>query len=109
MNDSNGGLDDLFRAYREACPDIEGSPSFTPQLWQKIDARRGVSARLRRWAQVFVSASAALCLAMSVMLFVPIGAQNGPGSYLEILDNENSHETMAYADFDDDGIGDLNQ
>lgn len=109
MNDDmDGRLDSLFQAYRRACPDVEGSPTFTPRLWQKIEARRSTPNRLRRWAQVFVSASAGLCLAMSLMMVVPFGSQTGgTGSYLDILDNENSHETMAYAELDDDG--DLNQ
>lgn len=109
MNENTDNrLDSLFRDYRDACPDTEGSPAFTPQLWAKIDARRGASFRLRRLAQGFVSAAAAMCLAMSLFLVVPItNSAVSPGSYLEILDDE--HETLAYADIDDDAAGDLNQ
>jgi len=39
----NGGdqLDALFAQYREACADREASAHFMPQLWGKIEARRG--------------------------------------------------------------------
>lgn len=107
MNDNiDHRLDRIFRAYRDACPEVEGSSDFMPKLWARIDARRAASSRWRRLAQGFVSAAAAMCLGMSLFLIAPITGGNGtPGSYLEILDDE--HDTLAYADIDDDG--ELNQ
>ena len=36
-------LDDLFHAYREACPDPEPSVNFMPAMWAKIEARQASS------------------------------------------------------------------
>lgn len=105
---TDDNLNQLFADYRQACPDFEGSAAFTPQLWQKIEARRGFSTRLRRFAQVVVSASAALSLAMAVLLVTPVSQPNNSTTYLEILDEEQPHETLAYADVEQpDPAGDL--
>lgn len=52
-------LDKLFAAYRDACPDIEGSPDFVPALWAKIEDARPSSwlLPLRVWAARLVTAS----------------------------------------------------
>ncbi len=105
QDDLDGRLDRLFHAYREACPDTDGSANFTPQLWARIEARRTPAPKWRRLTQGFVSAAAAMCLAMSLLLIVPITTSSAGPSYLEILDDE--HETLAFADIEDDG--DLNQ
>lgn len=111
MNENlDGKLDRVFRAYRDACPDVDGGSDFTPRLWAKIEARRSMPARLRRFTQGFVSAAAAMCLAMSLFLAVPLVHNNvNPGSYLELLDDEHSNDTLAYADIDNENDGDLNQ
>ena len=43
----------LFAAYREACPDTEGSPNFMPRVWEAIEQSRPVSwiFPMRLWAQ----------------------------------------------------------
>lgn len=102
MSDSNldRKLDALFVAYRAACPDVEPSANFMPNLWQKIEAKQSVPFAMRRFAQMFVSAAAALCLLMTAMTFVPAASQ-APAhlmSYVEALDAEQPMETMAYAD-----------
>lgn len=71
MND--GGietkLDGLFAEYRGACPDQDGGVNFMPNLWQKIEARRMESVSVfRRLAQVCVLATAALTLAMAILI-----------------------------------------
>ena len=38
-NSSENRLDELFRAYRKACPDPEASVNFTPTMWARIEAR----------------------------------------------------------------------
>jgi hypothetical protein len=110
MNDNmDKQLDRLFADYREACPDFEGSASFTPHLWQRIDARRGFPLRIRRFAQVVVSASAVASLAMGLFLVTPLSQPNSSATYLEILDEEEQlHETLAYADVEQpDPAGDI--
>ena len=62
MSDEERQLDELFTAYRRACPAPEPSPRFLPDIWNKIEARRSMTLSLRRWTGAFVTA-AALCLA----------------------------------------------
>ncbi|MBL8179475.1 MAG: hypothetical protein JNK48_32650 [Bryobacterales bacterium] len=101
-------LQDLFEAYRAACPDaVEGS-TFMPGLWQKIEARQSFPFTMRRFAQFFVSAAAAMCLLMAVLLTTASSSHNGPGvmAYVEALDNDNAHEILAYADIENVSVGD---
>src|SRR5580692_858868 len=42
-NNGDGKLDALFAEYRSAIPDVDGSVNFLPNLWQKIEARKGES------------------------------------------------------------------
>ncbi|HUQ94824.1 MAG TPA: hypothetical protein VM120_24305 [Bryobacteraceae bacterium] len=109
MNDYNEGkLDDLFRAYRQACPDLEGSANFMPNLWRKIEARQAVPFAWPRLTRLFVSTAAALCLAMSIFLFSPVSPSPAALiSYVEALDTEHSHELLAYADIDAISPGDM--
>jgi hypothetical protein len=90
-------LDALLAAYRDSMPDADPSVNFMPELWQRIDARRSVNRTVRRLAQVFVSAAAALCLVMAILLYVPAGATLTT-TYVEALDDDNQSEVIAYAD-----------
>jgi hypothetical protein len=98
--DMDRKLDSLFQAYKEACPEVEGSANFMPTLWQKIEARQSMSLSMARFGRWFVSAAAALCLAMSLMLISPVSQSGSAISYVEALDDEQPHELMAYADAD---------
>src|SRR5580704_15279954 len=42
-NGSGQELDALFAEYRSAIPDVDGGANFMPNLWQKIEARKGES------------------------------------------------------------------
>ncbi len=97
-------LDSLWVSYREACPDVEPSANFMPQLWQKIEARQNLPFVMGRFARGFVSASLAMCLGMSLLLVVPVS--QSPVSYLSVLDQEHPADLIAYADVDDDSPGD---
>jgi hypothetical protein len=55
-------LDRLLRAYRQACGEPEPSPNFMPELWARIDHNRSSVFRLRRVAQGFLTAAAALAI-----------------------------------------------
>ncbi len=103
MTDSSNDrkLDDLFRDYRNACPDMDGGAAFTPRLWQKIESRKGVPFLMGRFTRMFVTAAAALCVAMGLFLTIPqsqtfLVSQ----TYLESLDNEHPLDLMAYVDAD---------
>lgn len=92
-------LDALWKEYREACPDPEGSPGFVPGLWQRIEARRVANlSTFRRLAQVCVCATLALTVLMGVVLipriekalvynatYVDVLAADHPNTYVEIL------------------------
>jgi len=69
MDQSSAGekerrLDELFRAYREACPDVDAGVNFMPGLWAKIEARQVSTNWFGRAAKALVMAG----LAASVIL-----------------------------------------
>lgn len=64
-------LDELFQAYRAACPDPEPGANFMPQLWQRIEARQSFSSLMVRMASGFVTAAVALTLLMAAYLYIP--------------------------------------
>lgn len=80
-------LTDLFAQYREALPDPEPSANFTPRLWQKIEARQSTTRQVRRLAQGFVTAAAAVSLLIGVFLSLPQNRISPfyTATYLELL------------------------
>lgn len=100
-------LQDLFQAYRAACPDMDENSTFMPGLWQKIEARQAFPFAMRRFAQLFVSAAAAMCLLMAMLITTAPPHAAGPGvmTYVEALDTDNSHELLAYADIENASTG----
>ncbi|MBK5291826.1 MAG: hypothetical protein JJE04_09150 [Acidobacteriia bacterium] len=100
MSDSNHGLDHLLARYREITPDLDPGAGFMPMLWERIEARRSFAWKLRLYARSLVSVVAAVCLAVTVFQFSPLGAVSNPiyqQTYLETLTNDNAPETLAYA------------
>lgn len=100
-SDSNSRLDAAFRAYREACPDVEDSATFMPGLWQKIESRQ-TPLKMMRLTRFFVAAATSMCLLMTMLLVSPF--MQPPAiltSYVEALDSEHAQETLAYADVDE--------
>ena len=93
-----GELDELFAAYREACPAPEPSANFMPELWQKIEARRSVSCSFSRLTQVFLTAAVAISLLLAILQTTtttktsPFYAQ----SYVEALEEFNAAESPVY-------------
>jgi anti-sigma-K factor RskA len=84
-----GKLDPLWAEYREACPDVEPSAQFMPQLWQRIEARRSAvaSSWFRLWAEVWLVASVTLAIVMGAIL-IPRFQSNPPAylaSYVDVL------------------------
>jgi len=91
-------LERLFRAYRAACPDPDAGPNFMPGVWQKIEARRTFSRTLRRWTGAFVTAAAAVCVAMAVFTGTSVRADERAilgTTYIEALEGS-GFETLAY-------------
>jgi len=100
MNGMHGNdeerLDALFRAYRDACPTPEASANFMPTLWGRIEARQSFSFSFRRMANGFVTAAAALTIALGVYMYLPRSSANTssyPQSYLEALAEANPLDT----------------
>lgn len=93
-------LDQLFRRYREACPEAEPSADFMPGMWRAIEARRGWTFRLRTYARGVIATAATICL--SFVLFDMSPLSDKPSiyneTYVEALDDEHAAETLAFAD-----------
>ena len=82
-------LDPLWASYREACPDMEPSAPFMPQLWQRIEAQRSTiaSSWFRLWAEVWLVATVTLAIVMGAIL-IPRYQSNAPAylaSYVDVL------------------------
>ncbi len=79
-------LDELFRAYRAACPDPEPGANFMPQLWQRIESRQTFSSFMIRMAGGFATAAVALTLLMAAYLYMPPSNGTVPSqTYVEAL------------------------
>lgn len=91
MNDGDGKLDALFAEYRSAFPDVDGSVNFMPNMWQKIEARRNESVSVfRRLAQVCVLATAALTVAMVILIPRIQPEPVYTATYVDVLDAAHS-------------------
>jgi hypothetical protein len=79
-------LDQLFLAYREACPDPEPSVNFTPELWARIEAREVSTNLFGRMAKALVTAAlaATVILGLMVATFSHNESQFN-GTYIEAL------------------------
>jgi hypothetical protein len=72
-------LDQMFRAYRAACPDPDASASFMPGMWAKIDARENTTNWFGRFAKVLVTAA----LAASVILGMMVSSANQSNGFFD--------------------------
>ena len=92
-------LDRLFAEYRSQSPDPEPSANFMPALWLRIENSQSLSVNLRRWAQAFVTAAAAICLLMALYLVIPQGPSPVySATYLDALSAEHSPDSLAYGE-----------
>ena len=98
-------LDALFARYREACPDVDASAHFMPNLWARIDAQRGWMWHLRIYARRMAVAAAAACMLL-------VGIQVGSAwqtesllsqSYVDVLRDSAATEDYAYVPVMDQG------
>jgi len=87
-------LDALFRAYRDACPDLEASANFMPTLWARIESRQTFLFSFRRMANAFVTAAVALSIALGVYMSIPRATPaSAPDTYVEVLAAANPLDT----------------
>jgi hypothetical protein len=71
-------LDELFRAYRAACPDSDPSANFMPNIWSRIEAREVSTNWFGSVAKALVTAA----LAASVILGMMISSRNQSSAFL---------------------------
>jgi hypothetical protein len=95
--DQNGELNHLFERYRAALPDPEASANFMPELWRKIEARQFFLVRVKKLTQLFVAASAAICLLLGIILQAPVSSETPVvrGNYVDVLADANPAENLA--------------
>lgn len=67
-NSSEKRLDELFRAYRTACPDPEASVNFMPTMWARIEAREGSTKWFGRVAKTLVGTAVAASVILGMMV-----------------------------------------
>lgn len=70
MTNDDSQLDELFRSYRDACPEVEPSAAFLAGVWQKIETRHSFWFVFQRLARTTMTACAALCLVLLVLNFI---------------------------------------
>jgi hypothetical protein len=61
-------LDELFQAYRDACPVPEAGANFMPALWARIEAREVSTNWFGRFAKGLVTAALAASVILGLMV-----------------------------------------
>ena len=104
MNNSRTGrseaeLDDLWRRYRQAFGEPDGSPLFMPNLWLRIEARRSRFRAFERGARFLAVAAASLALILGGLVAVEGVRQTRQWhaeSYVEVLSADNARASSFY-------------
>jgi len=96
MGSEETRLDALFAAYRAACPDLEPSANFMPQLWKKIEARERMSTVFGRLARNLVTAALALSGILALAVSLSHTTALPSDSYVEVLAEEQARESLDY-------------
>jgi hypothetical protein len=79
QNPKEARLDEMFRAYRAACPDPDASTNFMPALWARIEAREVSTNWFGRVAKTLVTAA----LAATVILGMMISSRNQSNPFFD--------------------------
>jgi hypothetical protein len=96
MDQLNDDLNPLFVQYREALPDPEPSAGFMPNLWRAIEAKRGITRRIRHLTQLILTGAAAACVAMILSVAVPgTRAHESHATYTDVLAAAHPAESLA--------------
>jgi hypothetical protein len=78
-------LDDLLRAYRDACPEPEPSVNFMPELWARIEAREVSTNLFGRMAKALVTAALAATAILGLMVSAYNRETQFNGTFVEAL------------------------
>ena len=99
MTGDESQLDELFRNYRAACPEVEPSVHFARGVWQKIETRHSFWFVFQRGAQTVMTASAALCVLLLMLnLFSSTQSRAGEPTYVDALMAEHTAEKTYYTE-----------
>jgi hypothetical protein len=93
-------LDALFSRYRAACPDVDASPNFMPELWARIEDRAGgFWTAFERLSRVALAICAMACLVL-LLLDVHVSSRSSGvnSSYVDALASEQNSEATYYAE-----------
>ncbi len=97
MGSDDARLDALFEAYRAACPDLEPGAEFMPRLWQRIEARQGMSAVFGRLARNLATAALALSTLLGLAVSISGSRVALPSeSYVEVLAEEHNSANLDF-------------
>jgi hypothetical protein len=72
-------LDQLFLAYRQACPEPQTGVNYMPEIWARIEAREVSTNWFGRVAKALVTAA----LAASVILGLMMSSANRPSEFFD--------------------------
>ena len=88
-------LDQLFRAYRDACPAPQPRADFMPRLWNRIEARQSFAFSFRRMANALLTTAMAASIALGVYMALPHSAPSNAyyATYVEALADANGIDT----------------
>jgi hypothetical protein len=99
MTNDESRLDDLFRRYRDACPEVEPSAKFMPALWRKIESRQSFWSVFERLGGLITAASAVLCLLLLALTIAgPPSPHTLAATYADALMADHSVEKTYYAE-----------
>ena len=98
MNNDETGLDEVFQKYRAACPEVEPSVLFMPNVWKGIEARRNFWWVFQGFARTAMAGSAALALLLLVLNLVSSQQMPLSPSYTDALVADHSAEKTYYAE-----------
>ena len=100
MTSDDQELNQLFRRYRESCPDVEPGPEFNSAVWEKIEHRRTFWNVFRDLARVATPASAGLCLLLLIMNVVFSKERDPlvPPTYAEALAADHTAEQTYFTE-----------
>jgi len=97
MESDDARLDALFEAYHAACPDLEPGADFMPRLWQRIEARQGMSAVFGRLARNLATAALALSTLLGLAVSISGSRVALPSeSYVEVLAEEHNSANLDF-------------
>lgn len=89
-------LDQLFEAYKAACPDPEPGANFMPTMWQRIEARRSPVLQWVTMSRRALVGAMALCMVLALVMGTAFtSSQFYQSTYIEALDDDDVPEDLA--------------